>query len=125
MECPFCHNKVTPVNRFSSSTFAMFLMLGIVPFFLNIAGIAIMYFAISPLLQILGAASQLPSLPIPGGEALSAIERFFSRMLASLGVLTVAEVIYGLAVGMIPAVIYWTVRHDTYRCPACGMTLSR
>lgn len=120
IECPYCHSKIVPKHRFSSAVFVALLILGIIPFILNVIGYAILYNALSPFLGLLKMIPQFPT--IPDGTP-PAITELLTAIPISLGIMSIANLVLSLVIGIIPAVVYWAFRHGTYNCPICEMAI--
>jgi len=125
IECPHCHGKITPKHRFSSATFAILLVLGVIPFILNIVGYAILWNALSPLLGLLKMIpTQAPTTPYtPPTGIPPAITDLLTAIPTSLGIMSIASLVLNLVIGIVPAIVYWAFRHGTYNCPMCGMVI--
>jgi len=121
IECPHCRSKVMPEHRFSSATFVMLLVLGIIPFILNIVGYAILYNTLSPLFGLIRMIP-IPS-PAPGMPDLRIIIDILTGISTSLWVMSIATLVLNLVTGIIPAIVYWAFRHGTYNCPMCEMAI--
>ena len=123
IECPHCHSKVMPKHRFSSATFGMLLVLGIIPFILNIVGFAILWNALSPFLGLLKMMpTEMPTTPYTP-QIPPAITDLLTAMPTSLGIMSIANLMLSLITGIVPAVVYWAFRHGTYKCPICEMVI--
>jgi hypothetical protein len=121
IEYPYCHAKVVPKHRFSSTTFNILLVLGIIPFILYLIGCAMLYNSISPLLGLLGMMPTSPTYP--GQPDPRMVINALTGMFTSFEIMAVAGVVLYLIIGIIPAIIYWAFRHDTYACPSCEMEI--
>ena len=117
---PHCHSNVTPKTRFSLAAFTVLLVLGITPFILNTVGYVVMYCTLSPILGLLETLSYPGDIPLPIPpeitDALKAVPLI-------TGVMAIATLVLTLVVGVLPAIVYWAFRRDTYYCPMCELAI--
>lgn len=114
IECPYCRSRVVPKKRFSRLTFAGLMIIGLIPFVIFLVFNVLFMLALPSLIRSMTAGSPLELL---GLEAL--ISALYPVAVAT----STAFLVLILVIGVIPAIIYWSVRRDTYKCSACGMAL--
>ncbi|MEM4576361.1 MAG: hypothetical protein QW701_02720 [Candidatus Nezhaarchaeales archaeon] len=114
IECPYCHSRIVPKKRFSRLTFAGLMVIGLLPFLIFLVFNVLFMLALSSLLRSMTADTPLELF---GLEAL--ISALYPVAIAT----SIAFLLLVLVIGVVPAIIYWSVRRDTYKCSVCGMAL--
>jgi len=118
VECPHCHAKVMPKSRLSTFVFVALLILGLLPFVLNVAGILN---TLGSLRALSGESSELSMLrDIIPQQVIEAL----GGLVISFGLLWISHLVLSLVLGVIPAVIYLAFRHGSYKCPTCNLPIS-
>ena len=122
VECPHCHAKVLPEKRFSVFTFTVLLILGLLPFILNLISYILVLDALYPVFR-----KPQEIIPYPTPTPMPMIPEFtliIERAVLSLGLLSISYLILSLILGLIPAVVYLAVRRGSYKCPECDLPIS-
>lgn len=122
VECSHCHVKVLPEKRFSTFTFAVLLVLGLLPFTLILLSYILVF---DTFYQLFRKPQGVLSYPMPTPMPMPPeFTLMIERAVLSLGLLSISYLILSLIIGLIPAVIYLAVRRGSYKCPECDLPIS-